>query len=231
MKTRIRKFVSLGLFITILVASPEFLFAQNGNGDRLFGELTVTSNASSASGEYVTVDRQPVPSGRSIMSPSEIVTSAQTSAKVLFAQTGSVSISPNTRINLTFVNSSIAGDLGAGEIIVETVPNTAINIFTIDGGITTPNRNQKNVVKISIINGVTQVTTLTGQVMFNKVLVSGGETYPQTTNDKTTDSGSSKGGISPAVIVGIVGAVAGVALVALLISSGNKDNPTVSPIR
>lgn len=231
MKTRIRKFISLGLFITILAASPEFTLAQNSGG-RLFGELTVTSNASVASGEeYVTVDRQPAVSGRSIMSPSEIATSTLTSAKILFAQTGSISMSPNTRINLTFVNSSIAGDLLAGDVIIETAPNTAINVFTIDGAITTPNRNQKNIVKISIVNGVTQVTTLTGQVMFNKVLVSGGETFPQTTNDKTADSDSSKSRINPAVIVGILGAIAGVAVVALLVSSNNKDNPTVSTVR
>ncbi len=231
MKTRIRKFISLGLFITILAASLEFTLAQNSGG-RLFGELTVTSNASVASSEeYVTVDRQLAVSGRSIMSPSEIATSALTSAKILFAQTGSISMSPNTRINLTFVNSSIAGDLLAGEVIIETAPNTAINVFTIDGAIMTPNRNQKNIVKISIVNGVTQVTTLTGQAMFNKVLVSGGETFPQTTNDKTADSDSSKSGINPAVIVGILGAIAGVAVVALLVSSSNKDNPTVSPVR
>lgn len=231
MKIRIRKFVSLGLLVVILSASPEFLLAQNSGG-RLFGELTVTSNASSASGEeYVTVDRQPAVSGRSIMSPSEVATSALTSAKILFAQTGSISISPNTKINLTFVNSSIAGDLLAGEVVIETAPNTAINVFTIDGAITTPNRNQKNIVKISIENGITRVTTITGQTMFNKVLVSGGETFPQTTTDKTADSDTSKSGVNPAVIVGIIGAVAGVALVALLVSSGNKDNPTVSPIR
>ena len=70
MKTRIRKFVSIGLLVAILAASPEFLLAQNSGG-RLFGDLTITSNASSASGEeYVTVDRQPAVSGRSIMSVS-----------------------------------------------------------------------------------------------------------------------------------------------------------------
>lgn len=229
MKIVIRKLISLSLFIAILTVSPGILSAQN---KRLAGELTVIKNTTSTNTEdYVTVDGQRALSGRSIMSPSEIVTSPQASAKISLGQTGNVLISPNSKVNLSFVNSSIAGELTTGEITVETLPNTTLNIFTRDGAITTPNRSQANTVKISIKNGETQVNTVAGQVMFNNVLVSTGETFPLRTNDRADSAASSHDGVNPLLIVGILGAVAGAVLIALTVSSGGNGTPTVSPTR
>lgn len=195
------------------------------------GELTVIRNVSStANQEFVTIDGERVVSGRSVMSPADIVTPPDASAKITIPQTGIVTISPNSKMNLSFVNSSIAGELVAGEIIIETIPNTTINIFTKDGAITTPNRNEKTIVKISIEKGAARLTTLNGQAMFNNVLVPAGEYFPQS-KGKTADSGDSSGGVNPLLIVGILGAVGAVALIALSASSNNGDSSTVSPTR
>ncbi len=149
----------------------------------------------------------------------------------MLPQTGTILASPNSKLNLTFVNSSISGDFLAGEITIETAPNTTVNLFTPDGTITIPNRNQINIFKVSIENGKTRVNTLSGQIMFNIVLVSAGEFYPLSPNGETPSDSDSSGGINPLLIVGILGAAAGVALIALTTSSNNNDTPVVSPTR
>lgn len=231
MKTRIRKFISLGLFMTILLTSPQFLLAQTG---RLVGELTITNDGSSASGEnYVMVNGERVVSGRSIMSPSEITTAPQTRAKITLAQTGTILIAPNSKLNLSFANGGISGEFSNGEVTIETVPNTTVNFLTADGTLTLPNRNQTNIVKISKENGRTRINTLTGQAMFNNVMVSAGEFYPQTdaTPDKPTGGNSRRSGGNSLLILALLGAAGGAAVLALVASSSSDDNTPVSPNR
>jgi hypothetical protein len=230
MKTEIRKFISLGLFIAILLTSPQFLLAQT---NRLAGELTITTTGE---GGFVTVNGERVVDGRSIISPSEITTSPQARAKISLAQTGTILIEPNSKLNLSFANSGISGEFSNGEVTIETVPNTAVNILTADGTLTVPNRNQINIVKISKENGRTRINTLTGQAMFNNVLVSAGEFYPQndaTTPNRTGGAGSNRsgGGGNSLLIIALLGAAAGAAVLALVASSNNDDSPTVSPNR
>lgn len=230
-KTKAHKFAVVFSIVALFFAavSPQFLSAQT---KRLVGELTVIK--SGASNGFVTVDGVRAASGGSVMSPSEIVTPADATAKITLAQTGTITVAPNSKLSLTFVDASIAGDLTTGEATFETVPNTALNIFTREGGVWTPNRNEKNTVKITVVDGATRITVVDGQVMFNQVTVSAGETFPKLTGSTTTaaaaGSGSS-GGINPLYIVGALGAVAAVVLIALTGSSGDSDNPVVSPTR
>jgi len=233
MKAFIHKFIVISLVITILASSPKFLLAQQ----KLLGELSITKNSPEG---FVTVNDERVISGRSIASPSLILTSPQASAKVSLAKTGTVLISPNSKLNLYFKNSSISMDIISGEIIIETVPNTSLNLFPPEGNITLPIESQANIIKVKVDNGKTQVQTLVGKAQFNNVLVSAGETYPLTSNNNTTpnrpterddnNSNSSKG-LNPLLIVGLLGAVAAIALVALSGSSGNTNTPVVSPTR
>jgi hypothetical protein len=233
MKTFIHKFIVISLFIIILASSPKLLLAQQ----KLLGELSITKNSSAG---FVTVNDERVISGRSIASPSLILTSPQASAKVSLAKTGTVYLSPNSKLNLSFINSSISMDIFSGEIVVETVPNTSLNLSPPDGNVTLPIQNQANIIKVKVVNGKTQVQALVGKAQFNTVLVSAGETYPLTfDNDvrpnkslEKEDNGSNNSkGFNPLLIVGLLGAVAAIALVALSSSSGNDNPPVVSPTR
>lgn len=230
-KTKTYKSFAFALIAAMFFAavSPQILRAQTA---RLFGELTVIKNgatpAATAGGGFVTVDGVRAESGRSVMSPSDIVTPADASAKVAFAQTGTLTLAPNTSMSVTFVNSSIAGDLTNGEITIETVPNTTLNIFTRDGAIWTPNRNEKNTVKISVQNGATRISVIDGQVMFNKVIVSAGETYPTSASGAAAGQSSSRG-VNPFLIAGIAGGIAAAVIIALTVSSGDSDTPVLSP--
>ncbi len=233
MKAFIHKFIVISLVITILASSPKFLLAQQ----KLLGELSITKNSPEG---FVTVNDERVISGRSIASPSLILTSPQANAKVSLAKTGTVFLSPNSKLNLSFINSSISMDIFSGEIVIETVPNTSLNLFPPDGNVTLPIENQANIIKVKVINGKTQVQTLVGKAQFNTVLVSAGETYPVSFDNNTTpnkpaerddNSSNDSKGFNPLLIVGLVGAVAAIALVALSGSSGNSDTPVVSPTR
>lgn len=232
MKTGIRKFISLGLFIAILLASPQFLLAQ---APRLVGELTITTTGE---GGFVTVNGERVVSGRSITSPSEITTSPQARARISLPQTGTVLLEPNSRMNLSFTNSGISGEFSEGEVTIETAQNTSLNILTADGTLTLPNRNQVNIVKISKDgNARTRINTLTGQATFNNVLVSAGEFYPQpdaTTRDRTAGTNRSDDDDdddnNSILIIALLGAAGGAAVLALLASSNNDDGGApVSP--
>jgi len=227
MKIEIRKFIALSLFAAILLTSPQFLLAQT---PRPVGELTITSTGD---GGFVTINGERGVSGRSITSPSEITTSPQARAKISLAQTGTILIEPNSRLNLSFANAGISGEFFEGEVTIETVPNTSVNILTADGTLTIPNRNQVNIIKISKDGGRTRINTLTGQAMFNNVPVSAGEFYPQPTStpDKTGGGSNRSGGSNSVLLIALLGAAGGAAVLALLASSNNDDNSTVSPTR
>lgn len=230
MKTSVYKFLVFSLILIILAASPRVLLAQF----RFVGELTVTKNSPAG---FVSINGEPAVSGRSIASTSEIVTSPLASAKVSLPQTGNVILSPNTKLILSFVNSSLSGDLSYGEITVETVTNTSVNLLTADGAVTLPNQNQANIFKVAVENKKTRIQTLTGAVNFNNVLVSAGEFYPLATNEPAKSDKSaaadakSSGSFNPLLIVGILGAVVAVAVIALSASSNNGNTSTVSPTR
>ncbi|MBA3692121.1 MAG: hypothetical protein H0W77_01585 [Acidobacteria bacterium] len=124
MKTFIYKFIVISLVITNLASSPKFLLAQQ----KLLGELSITKNSPES---FVTVNNERVISGRSIASPSLILTSPQANAKVSLAKTGTIFLSPSSKLNLSFINSSISMDIFSGEIVIETVPNTSLNLFPL----------------------------------------------------------------------------------------------------
>lgn len=230
MKTFVRKFISFNLAVALFVALPQYLSAQNSV--RLVGELVVTKTSPDA---VVTVNGEPAVGGRAITSPSDVRTSPQATAKLVLPQTGSVELAPDSKFNLSFVNASIAGDFLGGVVTIETVSNTTLNIFTSDGMVTTPNRNQVNVVKVWVDKeGITRVTTVKGEALFNTILVSAGETYnPPTDGKPASASAASSGGFNPLIVFGLLGAVGGAVILALASSSGgnNGGNSVVSPTR
>jgi hypothetical protein len=222
MKIFAQKLIVFSIIAAIFAASPHFLLAQ----ERLMGELVITKTSPEG---FVLINNEQAVSGRSITSPAEITTSPQAGARVVLAQTGTVLLSPNTKMNLSFISSSISGDLLSGEITVETLPNTTLNLLTPDGTVTITNKNQSNVVKVAVENNRSRVQTLTGEARFNDILISAGEFYPQPTGTQVNTNRSS--GLNPLLLIGIIGAVAGAALIALTVSSGDGDTPTASPTR
>lgn len=231
MQTYIYKYIAVCLAVTILVSSPSFLLAQQ----IFFGELSITKNSPEG---FVTVNGERVITGRSITSPSLISTSPQATSRILLSKTGNILLSPDSKLNLSFINSSISMDIVSGEVTIETVPNTSLNLFTPDGNLTLPVENQANVVRVKVINGKSLVQTLAGKAKFNSVLVSAGEFYPMTQNNSSTpnkstekDDADNSKSFNPLLIIALLGGVGAIVLVALSGSSNNNTAPIVSPTR
>lgn len=201
--------------------------------EKLLGELTIENNVSAIGEQFIMVNNERVISGRSIMSPAELETPAQTAAKVTIAKTGFIRIAPNSKLNLYFENSSISGDFLQGNITVDALPFTKFNILTSDGAITASNLNNENVFVINLVNKKTQVKVLSGEVLFNGILLIAGQTFPAdvgssvaSKNDNSTGSGSSSN-----IIYIILGAAAAAAVIAAVSLSGGNDNNSISPVR
>lgn len=227
MKNFAHRFIALALLAVIFVTSPQFLLAQ----DKLIGELTITGTNAGV----VTVNGETALSGRSVMSPSEITTAAQTTVRVTIPQTGVVMLAPNSRMNLSFIQSGISGDLRAGEVTIETAPNTKVNLLTSDGTITVSNPNQINIFKVGIENGQTRLTTLTGEARFNSISVPAGDFYPKQATSAplpADNTGAASNSATPLLLLGILGAAGAIALIALA-GGGSDDNrpPVLSPVR
>jgi hypothetical protein len=139
-------------------------------------------------------------------------------------------------LNLSFIKSSISIDITSGGITVQTVPNTSFNLLAPDGTLTLPVENQENIIKIEVINGRTTVRTLVGEAKFNSTLVSAGEQFPLNSSNEASDkpvrrNDNNAKAYNPILIIGLIGGVAAIALIALSGSSNNDDPPVLSPTR
>lgn len=219
--------LSFFLVSAILLAIPNNARAQ----EKLLGELSLENAASAAGEQFVNVNGERVISGRSIMSPVEIETFASTSAKILLAKTGFIKIAPASKMNLYFENAAISGDFLQGSITVDALPLTKFNILTADGAITASNVNSENVFVANLVNNRTQLKVLSGEVKFNGILLTAGQSYPADTAVSNAPKENKSGGSNNLIFIalGIAGAVAAVA--ALTLSGGGNNNSNVSPVR
>lgn len=221
--SRIGLIYCLLLLVTIVMYSDS-MQAQ----DKLLGEVTV--NETSA-GNSVLINGESVISGRTIMSPADISTPVGTSAKITLPGTGTVLIAPNTKLKLFFVKSGISGDLTMGEVIFETTSGTMLNILTADGTTTLPDKNQQNIVKLTVKNGATRLNTLVGRATFNTVSINAGEYFPDE-QDKTPQpvkkSSASNTGL---LLILLIGGAAAAAVLGLAAGGGNNNSTPVSPVR
>lgn len=230
MKMLRTKIITLVLFITLFITSPQTMLAQTP----LMGEVTVESTSTKGQ-KYIVINGENVLSGRSIASPASIVTPTQMFAQISLAKTGIVKLEPMTTLNLFFENGSISGDLWVGKLTLNVLPKTKLDILTPDGTITNSDLSQETVAIIDFVNSRVRVQTLSGAVMFNGVKVAAGQTFPaQSNNTANKNAGAQTGGSGSKNLVlitlAIVGAVAVGAILGL--SGGNNDgSSTVSPTR
>lgn len=229
MKLYIYKLFAVLFLFVVLLGSPKSIIAQ----EKLLGELTIENNVSAIGEQFVTVNNERVISGRSIMSPAEIETPAQTAAKVTIAKTGFIRLAPNSKMNLYFDNAGISGDFLQGNITVDALPYTKFNILTSDGPVTASNINNENVFVVNIVNNKTQIKVLSGEVLFNKTLLVAGQTFPTEIGSSNAKKDDNPGGSGSSNIIYIIlGAAAAAAVIAAVSLSGGKDsNSVVSPVR
>lgn len=223
MKIFIHRLFSLILLITLTIQFSNKTQAQN----KLMGEIIITG---ASANDFVTINKEKIVSGRTIISPADILTSAGASAKIVLPKTGMILVSPNTELKLSFVNGGISGDLLKGEVIFNTEPGTMLNIFTPDGTTTLADKSKQNIVKLTVENGAARINTLVGTAVFNTVEVKAGEYYPIRTdnNDSSVSNKSSKGNTG-IILLALIGAAA--AVLGLVVGGGNDNSSPASPVR
>ncbi len=116
--------------LTVVLVATYSMVALAGDG-KISGEIVVTGNSASETAA-VTVNGEPVKSGRTIFSSSTISTHEGAGAIINLGKAGRIELAPNTTFALSFDAAAINGDLAAGSI---TVLNAAksVSVKTLSG--------------------------------------------------------------------------------------------------
>lgn len=130
-KLWIRKALTMCSMVAILATYSMAALASNG---KPAGEILVTGNNSAGDAAAVTVNGEPVKSGRTIFSSSTISTPDGAGAIVNLAKAGRIELAPNTTFALTFDDKSISGDLTAGSITVLSA-GQSVGVKTLSGDV------------------------------------------------------------------------------------------------
>lgn len=111
----IKKIISMCLTV-VLIATYSMTTAASS--EKIAGEVLVSGKTVFGQKLFVKINGENAQSGRSLFTGSTISTPENTNAIVNLGKAGTVELSPNTIINLTFNENDITGNLSAGRITV-----------------------------------------------------------------------------------------------------------------
>ena len=121
--------VSLSLLAVILTTYSMVALAASAP----VGEIVVSSKTLAGSAS-VTVNGEPANTGRTIFSPSIIVTPETSGATLNLGKAGKIEIGPNSTFSLSSDSNAVSGDLTAGSVTVLSAAN-GVNVKTLSGEI------------------------------------------------------------------------------------------------
>lgn len=124
-KVWINKALSASLAVVTILAYSMVALA---NTEKVAGEIIITGTNDSS----VIVNGTTINSSRSIYSSSTVETPENTGAIINIGKIGSVKLAPKTKLNLSFSEKGISGDLLAGKVTVLNAADS-VNIVTLDG--------------------------------------------------------------------------------------------------
>lgn len=113
-KLLIHKAFTMCLMVALVTTCSMVALAVDGKAS---GEIVVTGNSTSETA-VVTVNGEPVKSGRTIFSSSTITTPEGTGAIINLGKAGRIELAPNTTFALSFDDAAINGSLSTGSITV-----------------------------------------------------------------------------------------------------------------
>ncbi len=168
----IYKFLSFNLLCIILLGLPSAIFCQS----RSIGTLNFIRK-NDFTDHYVKINDKQLIDQQTIESPSDIEVPIGAELFVDLSNRTLLRLDSDTKINLAFDETKITGLLFRGSVTVKVPPNVKLDIQTIDGLISTPYQNQENVVAVNFVNDKTQVKAVFGAALFNRVLITSGESF------------------------------------------------------
>ncbi len=167
----------------------------------LMGEITVSGQTMDGHAPFVMLNGENAFTGRTFFSAGTITTPADVNSTVSLGKLGSINLSPNTTLSLSFDEKTISGTLSAGQIKVSNAEGVAVNIQTNAGLVT----NELNSAKSLTVNAE--------------------KAARQDDDDAAGDGNSALGPIL--VFSGIVAA----AVILVLVNDDDDDDISISPVR
>ena len=116
--------------ILLMVVIATYSMVTLAASSKPVGELVVTGTVTDSA--PVSVNGEPAKSGRTVFSPSTIVTPETTGAIVNLGKAGKIELGPNTTFALTSDSNTVGGSLTAGNITVLSAAN-GVNITNLSG--------------------------------------------------------------------------------------------------
>jgi hypothetical protein len=118
--------------LAIFVTSSMVVLAAPGNTS-LAGEITVSGKITNGEEPLVTLNGEKAFSGRTFFSSGVITTAENATADVSLGKLGSISLAPNTTLNLNFSDKTISGSLTSGHVTVINSSGVDVKISTSTG--------------------------------------------------------------------------------------------------
>lgn len=127
-KSVIYKAFTTSLLVALVATCSMVALAIDGKNS---GEIVVTGNTASET-TAVTVNGEPVKSGRTIFSSSTISTPETAGAIINLGKAGRIELSPNSTFAISFDDAAISGSLTAGNVTVLNA-SKSVEVRTLSG--------------------------------------------------------------------------------------------------
>ena len=135
------RFVGGKPFIALLLVfalSNLFVFAggrtiPSNDGGNLSGSEMLLGKLTTRSNKQILLNGSEAITGATILSGAELVTPAGVAATVSLPKLGSVNISPNSNVNLTFDNGTVKVNVASGDATLSTVTGVSGSVIAADG--------------------------------------------------------------------------------------------------
>lgn len=186
----------------VIFTTSSMIVLAGGEKKSLMGEITVSGPATDGHAPAVMLNGENAFTGRTFFSAGTISTSADVNSTVSLGKLGSINLSPNTTLSLSFDEKTISGTLSAGQIRVSNAEGVQVKIQTNAGLVT----NESNMAKSFTVNA-----------------------EKATRKDDDDDNKGGGSAIGPIIVLGGIVAIA--VILVLVHNRGDEGDISISPLR
>ncbi len=128
----LRNIAALSLMVAVFAATSLVTSAAPENSVSM-GELTVSGSSADGDQPSVMLNGEKAISGHTFFSSGTIATTESTTATVNLGKLGSVTVTPNSVLSLSFGDNAINGTITAGQVRVLNSDGVVVNIRNAEG--------------------------------------------------------------------------------------------------
>ena len=225
-----RNIAACCLMFAVFVTSSMVALALPENKSAT-GELTVSGTNTDGSQPFAMLNGERAFSGRTFFSSGTIATTEENNATVKLGKLGSINLSPNSILSLSFGDNKISGNLLAGQIKVSSSEGVEVKIETANQ-VVAGDASQNNIFTVDVQAGTTKAVAETGSIYLNN----GQTATPSQSGQQAGTDGNSY--VGPLILFGGIVAVAAIYVITKNDDNNNNNNVqtaggsvVVSPVR